>query len=97
MSQSIGQVAIVVRDYNEALEFYVGVLGFKLIEDTPIPTQSKRRVTSGFYSIAPVERRSPRRLHDHGRKLRSYRINVGSLTLWPIGVDQGIGPLHGAC
>jgi catechol 2,3-dioxygenase-like lactoylglutathione lyase family enzyme len=44
MSQSIGQVAIVVRDYDEALEFYVGVLGFKLIEDTPIPTQSKRWV-----------------------------------------------------
>jgi catechol 2,3-dioxygenase-like lactoylglutathione lyase family enzyme len=44
MRQSIGQVAIVVRDYDEALEFYVGVLGFNLIEDTPIPTQSKRWV-----------------------------------------------------
>ena len=42
MTQSIGQVAIVVRDYDEALEFYVGVLGFNLIEDTPILTQSKR-------------------------------------------------------
>jgi catechol 2,3-dioxygenase-like lactoylglutathione lyase family enzyme len=44
MRQSIGQVAIVVRDYDEALEFYVGVLGFNLIEDTPIPIQSKRWV-----------------------------------------------------
>ena len=44
MRQSIGQVAIVVRDYDEALEFYVGVLGFSLIEDTPIPAQSKRWV-----------------------------------------------------
>lgn len=44
MRQSIGQVAIVVRDYDEALEFYVGVLGFALIEDTPVPTQSKRWV-----------------------------------------------------
>ena len=44
MTQSIGQVAIVVRDYDEALEFYVGVLGFDLIEDTPVPTQSKRWV-----------------------------------------------------
>jgi catechol 2,3-dioxygenase-like lactoylglutathione lyase family enzyme len=26
MSQSIGQVAIVVRDYDEALRFYVGVM-----------------------------------------------------------------------
>jgi catechol 2,3-dioxygenase-like lactoylglutathione lyase family enzyme len=44
MNQSLGQVAIVVRDYDEALGFYVGVLGFHLIEDTPIPTQSKRWV-----------------------------------------------------
>jgi len=44
MSQSLGQVAIVVRDYDEALEFYVGVLGFHLIEDTFIPIQSKRWV-----------------------------------------------------
>lgn len=44
MNQSIGQVTIVVRDYDEALGFYVGVLGFKLIEDTPVPAQQKRWV-----------------------------------------------------
>jgi len=44
MSQSLGQVAIVVRDYDEALSFYVGKLGFKLIEDTPVPAQNKRWV-----------------------------------------------------
>jgi catechol 2,3-dioxygenase-like lactoylglutathione lyase family enzyme len=33
-----------VRDYDEALRFYVGVLGFDLIEDTPIPEQGKRWV-----------------------------------------------------
>jgi len=44
MNQSLGQVAIVVRDYDEALSFYVGTLGFKLIEDTPVPAQSKRWV-----------------------------------------------------
>ena len=43
-SQSIGLVAIVVRDYDEALSFYVGILGFRLIEDTPIPAQNKRWV-----------------------------------------------------
>jgi catechol 2,3-dioxygenase-like lactoylglutathione lyase family enzyme len=37
MNQSVGQVAIVVRDYDEALSFYMGTLGFKLIEDTPVP------------------------------------------------------------
>jgi catechol 2,3-dioxygenase-like lactoylglutathione lyase family enzyme len=44
MNQSVGQVAIVVRDYDEALDFYVGVLGFKLIEDVPVHAQGKRWV-----------------------------------------------------
>jgi len=32
--QKIGYVALLVRDYDEALAFYTGVLGFTLIEDT---------------------------------------------------------------
>jgi catechol 2,3-dioxygenase-like lactoylglutathione lyase family enzyme len=44
MSQSLGQVAIVVRDYDEALGFYVGTLGFSLIEDSYVPEQDKRWV-----------------------------------------------------
>ena len=44
MSQVLGLVSVVVRDYDEALDFYVGVLGFDLIEDTPVPEQSKRWV-----------------------------------------------------
>lgn len=44
MTQSIGLVAIVVRDYDEALAFYIGTLGFRLIEDTPVPAQEKRWV-----------------------------------------------------
>ena len=50
MSQTIGQVTIVVRDYDEALDFYVGKLGFALIEDTPMPAQNKRWVV-----VAPAE------------------------------------------
>lgn len=42
--QTIGQVALVVRDYDEAIHFYVNVLGFVLIEDTVIPAQGKRWV-----------------------------------------------------
>jgi catechol 2,3-dioxygenase-like lactoylglutathione lyase family enzyme len=34
--QHIGAIALVVRDYDEALAFYVGTLGFTLIEDTPL-------------------------------------------------------------
>jgi catechol 2,3-dioxygenase-like lactoylglutathione lyase family enzyme len=44
MQQTIGQVALVVREYDEALDFYVGTLGFTLVEDTYIPAQDKRWV-----------------------------------------------------
>ena len=42
--QTIGQVALVVRDYDEAIDFYVGVLGFSVIEDVAIQAQDKRWV-----------------------------------------------------
>lgn len=42
--QSLGLVSLVVRDYDEALGFYVGKLGFELVEDTWVPEQSKRWV-----------------------------------------------------
>jgi catechol 2,3-dioxygenase-like lactoylglutathione lyase family enzyme len=42
--QTIGQLALVVRDYDEAIHFYVNVLGFSLIEDRVIPAQGKRWV-----------------------------------------------------
>lgn len=44
MNQSLGLVALVVRDYDEALNFYVGTLGFSLVEDRPVPEQHKRWV-----------------------------------------------------
>ena len=44
MKQSLGLVSLVVRDYDEALDFFVGKLGFALVEDTHIPEQSKRWV-----------------------------------------------------
>ena len=53
MIQSLGLVAIVVRDYDEALGFYIGTLGFELIEDTPVPAQKKRWVV-----MAPAGSRS---------------------------------------
>jgi catechol 2,3-dioxygenase-like lactoylglutathione lyase family enzyme len=42
--QSIGLVSLVVRDYDEALGFFVGILGFTLVEDTYVPEQDKRWV-----------------------------------------------------
>jgi catechol 2,3-dioxygenase-like lactoylglutathione lyase family enzyme len=44
MKQWIGLVSVVVRDYDEALAFYVGTLGFTLVEDTFIAEQNKRWV-----------------------------------------------------
>lgn len=36
IKQKIGYVALLVRDYDEALAFYTGILGFDLIEDTAL-------------------------------------------------------------
>ncbi len=44
MKQHLGLTAIVVRDYDEAIGFYVGTLGFELIQDEYQPEQDKRWV-----------------------------------------------------
>lgn len=44
MRQSIVHVALVVRDYDEAIDFYTRVLNFRLIEDQYQPAQDKRWV-----------------------------------------------------
>jgi catechol 2,3-dioxygenase-like lactoylglutathione lyase family enzyme len=36
MGQTIAHVAIVVRDYDEAIAYYTNALGFDLVEDTPL-------------------------------------------------------------
>lgn len=44
MTQSIVHVALVVRDYDEAIEFYTKKLDFRLVEDVYQPEQDKRWV-----------------------------------------------------
>ncbi len=44
MKQSIVHIALVVRDYDEAIEFYTKKLHFTLVEDTYQPEQDKRWV-----------------------------------------------------
>ena len=44
MKQSIVHIALVVKDYDEAIEFYTKKLNFTLIEDTYQPEQDKRWV-----------------------------------------------------
>jgi catechol 2,3-dioxygenase-like lactoylglutathione lyase family enzyme len=43
MKQSLAHVAIVVRDYDEAIEFYTKKLNFRLVEDTRL-SETKRWV-----------------------------------------------------
>ena len=44
MSQRLGLVSLVVRDYDEALAFFVDKLGFTVVEDSEVPEQQKRWV-----------------------------------------------------
>lgn len=44
MKQSILHIALVVKDYDEAIEFYTKKLNFELVEDTYQPEQDKRWV-----------------------------------------------------
>jgi catechol 2,3-dioxygenase-like lactoylglutathione lyase family enzyme len=44
VKQSLVMVSLVVRNYDEAIKFFVGTLGFVLVEDSPIPEQGKRWV-----------------------------------------------------
>ncbi|MBX3726196.1 MAG: VOC family protein [Xanthomonadales bacterium] len=44
MEQRVALVSVLVRDYDEALAWYCGVLGFANVEDRPVPEQGKRWV-----------------------------------------------------
>jgi catechol 2,3-dioxygenase-like lactoylglutathione lyase family enzyme len=44
MQQSIVHIALVVRDYDEAIAFYTEKLHFTLVEDIYQPEQNKRWV-----------------------------------------------------
>ena len=44
MKQSIAHIALIVEDYDEAIDFYTNKLHFTLIEDTYQPEQDKRWV-----------------------------------------------------
>ena len=43
MPQNIASVALLVRDYDEAIAFFTGALGFELVDDSP-RTPGKRWV-----------------------------------------------------
>ena len=41
MNQRLFQIALVVRDYDEAIDFYTRVLGFELLEDTRLSPEKR--------------------------------------------------------
>lgn len=43
MNRTIAQISLVVRDYDEALRYYLDVLNFRLVEDT-VMSETKRWV-----------------------------------------------------
>ena len=53
----IGAVALVVRDYDEAIAFYVDALGFAVVEDDSVAGEEK---------IAGINHRSVRRGQNRG-------------------------------
>jgi len=48
MSSKIGLVTVLVRDYDEAIDYYVNNMGFRVVEDT------KMSETSRFVIIEPT-------------------------------------------
>jgi catechol 2,3-dioxygenase-like lactoylglutathione lyase family enzyme len=64
VNRSIACVSLVVRDYDEAIAFYTGPLGFRLVEDTRL-SDSKRWVVvaprgSGGTSLVLAKAATPR-------------------------------------
>ena len=43
-TRRLGLATLVVRDYDEAIAFFVDALGFRLVEDRDVPAQGKRWV-----------------------------------------------------
>jgi catechol 2,3-dioxygenase-like lactoylglutathione lyase family enzyme len=74
MKQSIIHIALVVRDYDEALDFYINKLKFELIEDTYQPEQDKRWVvispagSNGGTSILLAKASKPEQLDAIGNQ-----------------------------
>mgnify|MGYP000046381338 FL=1 len=73
MAQQIGAAALLVRDYDEAIDYYTGALGFDLIEDTPLG-EGKRWVL-----VAPAGGRGPALLLARAADERQ-RARVGDQT-----------------
>jgi|SRR5450755_1757045 catechol 2,3-dioxygenase-like lactoylglutathione lyase family enzyme len=72
MKQFIAHIALVVKDYDEAIKFYTQKLGFRLTEDTVL-SETKRWVLvtppgSGDCSLLLAKAANPEQLHSVGNQ-----------------------------
>ncbi len=68
MSQNLSLIALVVDDYDRAIEFYTQKLGFDLIDDTYQPEQDKRWVVVRPRGESPTSVLLARANDDHQRR-----------------------------
>jgi len=74
MNQQLGQIALVVRDYDEAITFYTEKLNFQLIEDTP------RSPTKRWVVMAPPGEKPSCRLLLAKAKNEEQQAAIGNQT-----------------
>jgi len=55
MTQSIATITLVVNDYDEALTYYCDVLGFSVIEDTPLNETDAMGRAKRWVVVAPSD------------------------------------------
>jgi catechol 2,3-dioxygenase-like lactoylglutathione lyase family enzyme len=61
-------LALIVRDYDEAIAFYVGVLGFQLVEDTPMEAKRWVRVRAGACGLILARAVTPEQISRIGNQ-----------------------------
>jgi catechol 2,3-dioxygenase-like lactoylglutathione lyase family enzyme len=58
MKQYLSQIALVVRDYDEAIDFYTNKLNFILLEDTKLSDTKDNRSASWWWMWIIARERS---------------------------------------
>jgi catechol 2,3-dioxygenase-like lactoylglutathione lyase family enzyme len=72
MPQSLAHVTFLVRDYEEALAFFIESLGFRLVEDSPLPGDKRWLVVappgSRGASLLLAQAATPEQLQEVGNQ-----------------------------
>lgn len=76
MAQNLATVTLLVRDYDEALAFLTGSLGFRVVEDTPLGGGKRWVVvappSSGSASLLLARAATPEQLKSLGNQAGAY-------------------------